>query len=84
MASWTRPSVSGQGPCPRCAHTTDWCNGKICVFGGWSGQRLLSDAYWLRMDTMRWNKATPAGEPPCNRSGHSASTVGSKIYVFGL
>jgi hypothetical protein len=46
--SWTRPSASGPAPSARCAHTTTACciengSGKLFVFGGWNGTRMLND-----------------------------------------
>eukprot|EP00727_Mastigamoeba_balamuthi_P010789 m51a1_g6332 hypothetical protein (598) ;mRNA; r:14406-16740 len=59
---WTRPSATGQGPCPRCAHTTNSFPDKAVVFGGWSGSRMVNDVYVLNLSSMRWAKqARPRG-----------------------
>ncbi len=46
--SWNRPSATGTSPPARCAHSTVVCgSGKIVVFGGWNGSRMLNDLFIL-------------------------------------
>ena len=81
--SWNRPSAPGQGPCPRCAHTTNYYKNKLYVFGGWNGSRMVNDLYILNVATLRWNKAVYSGEVPTPRAGHSAVVIGTNLVVFG-
>lgn len=81
--SWNRPSAPGQGPCPRCAHTTNYYKNKLYVFGGWNGSRMINDLYILNVGTLRWSKAAYSGEVPTPRAGHSAVVMGSNLVVFG-
>jgi len=82
--SWIRPSVTGPSPFARCAHTTDICgNGKLFVFGGWSGTRMLNDLQIFYKDSMSWNKPCTTGIVPGVRAGHTMTTIETKIYIFG-
>lgn len=81
--SWNRPSAPGQGPCPRCAHTTNYYKNKLYVFGGWNGSRMINDLYILNVGTLRWSKAAYSGEVPTPRAGHSAVVIGTNLVVFG-
>ena len=49
--SWTRPAVAGSGaPSARCAHSAELA-GKLFIFGGWNGQRMLNDCSVLHLGT---------------------------------
>jgi len=84
--SWNRPSVSGPAPSARCAQATTSCdNGKLFIFGGWNGTRMLNDLQVLHFDIepMTWSKPVTTGVVPGPRAGHTMTSVGASLYVFG-
>jgi DNA-binding CsgD family transcriptional regulator len=54
--------------------------GKIFVFGGWDGDKVINDAYSYDPHNNSWSKLPPM---PTARSNAGAVDVGSKIYVIG-
>jgi len=80
---WTKPfRVNGDPPSPRCSHGACLMQGKIFIYGGWSGSDFLSDFYVYQIDTCTWSKPITSGET-LPRAGHSVTSVGTKIFIFG-
>eukprot|EP01119_Soliformovum_irregulare_P021950 TRINITY_DN7398_c0_g1_i2.p1 TRINITY_DN7398_c0_g1~~TRINITY_DN7398_c0_g1_i2.p1 ORF type:complete len:523 (+),score=127.99 TRINITY_DN7398_c0_g1_i2:78-1646(+) len=50
--AWTRPQISGTAPPGRCAHTSEFIDQKIIVFGGGDGSRRFKDLYTLDIDQL--------------------------------
>eukprot|EP01116_Phalansterium_solitarium_P017788 TRINITY_DN4474_c0_g1_i1.p1 TRINITY_DN4474_c0_g1~~TRINITY_DN4474_c0_g1_i1.p1 ORF type:complete len:348 (-),score=91.09 TRINITY_DN4474_c0_g1_i1:466-1509(-) len=84
---WSRPTVNGVPPSARCAHTTTSCCGKLFVFGGWNGSRMLNDLHVVHCTpdpvTLTWSKPVTNGPVPEIRAGHTVTAVGAKLFVFG-
>lgn len=83
LSTWTRPSASGAAPSARCAHSTTSAGGKMVIFGGWNGGRMLNDLHLFSPDTMTWSRPITTGEPPGPRAGHTITAVGNRVFVFG-
>jgi len=82
--SWQRPSVTGPSPSARCAHTTSSVgSGKLFVFGGWNGTRMLNDLQVFHYEAMAWGRPVTTGIIPGPRAGHTMTAVGSKLFIFG-
>jgi len=47
-------------------------NGRLVLFGGWSGRRFLNDVWALDLDTGTWYQVRPSGAPPPARAWHVA------------
>lgn len=82
-STWTRPSATGSAPSARCAHATAAAGGKMVIFGGWNGGRMLNDLHLFQPDTMTWSRPITTGEPPGPRAGHTITAVGNRVFVFG-
>eukprot|EP01124_Arcella_intermedia_P024296 TRINITY_DN4049_c0_g1_i1.p1 TRINITY_DN4049_c0_g1~~TRINITY_DN4049_c0_g1_i1.p1 ORF type:complete len:705 (+),score=121.63 TRINITY_DN4049_c0_g1_i1:171-2285(+) len=79
---WLRPATNGNSPCPRCAHTTEFA-GKLFIYGGWDGSRMLGDMFILHPDSMTWSIPITTGPEPPARAGHSCTAVGTKLLLWG-
>jgi len=82
-STWTRPSATGSAPSARCAHATTSAGGKMVIFGGWNGGRMLNDLHLFLPDTMTWSRPITTGEAPGPRAGHTITAVGNRVLVFG-
>jgi hypothetical protein len=51
-------------------HDSD--NGRLLLFGGWSGRRFLNDVWALDLQTNTWYQIRPSGTPPPPRAWHAA------------
>lgn len=73
-------------PLPRMGHTAQLYDGKIIIYGGWNGFKVLNDTVFLDLSNGVENMYCWApkviGEPPA-RQFHTASIIGNKMYVFG-
>jgi len=87
LMEWVKPSVEGEAPPPRSAHTANFVKGKMFVFGGvTSQQKNFNDVYVLKTSLsgpFQWKKIEPKGIPPAPRHGHSAAVTGSNIIYYG-
>jgi hypothetical protein len=51
---WFHPTIAGDSPEPRAAHSTDLINeNKLYLFGGWNGKKAMNDLYVIDMETMQ-------------------------------
>lgn len=83
---WTKPDVYGQTPSPRRAHTSNYYNGRLIIFGGGNGVGALSDVYSLDisdLDRLEWRKLECQGSIPIGRGYHTSSLVDGKLIVIG-
>ena len=84
--SWILPSVSGEPPTKRAAHTATKIDEKyFCVFAGGDLMTVLNDTHLFNVENNTWIQIKPAGEIPNRRCGHTATMINgdSKILVFG-
>lgn len=83
---WTKPTIEGDPPSPRRAHTTCIWNQKIIIVGGGDGARALADVHTLDVsDTqnLKWEVLKPQGNPPIARGYHTSNLVKDKLIVYG-
>eukprot|EP00668_Euglena_longa_P031677 GGOE01040919.1.p1 GENE.GGOE01040919.1~~GGOE01040919.1.p1 ORF type:complete len:533 (-),score=143.79 GGOE01040919.1:245-1666(-) len=57
--------------------------GRMYVFGGWTGEQRLADLYCLDLQRWRWEQLACLGDPPSPREGHSAVVYQGQMIVFG-
>jgi len=84
--TWSIPTMSGDCPSARRAHSTFVWNDKLYVFGGGDGVHALSDLFALDLmdpSNLRWQNVSPTGQIPVPRGYHTANLVGDKLVVFG-
>jgi N-acetylneuraminic acid mutarotase len=81
--TWIQPSVGGQSPMARNAHTMTVVGTKLFLFGGHSGNKHLKDLHVFDTETLEWSEPTISGSPPKGLRGHTASLIGNKLYLFG-
>lgn len=81
--TWIQPSVSGQIPMARNAHTMTVVGTKLFLFGGHSGNKHLKDLHVFDTETFEWSEPGICGNPPKGLRGHTASLIGNKLYLFG-
>jgi N-acetylneuraminic acid mutarotase len=84
--TWSIPTISGESPSARRAHSTFVWNDKLYVFGGGDGTHALSDLFALDLmdpSNLRWQNLSPGGPVPVPRGYHTANLVGDKLVVFG-
>jgi hypothetical protein len=83
--TWIQPTVSGNIPTARNAHTMTVVGKMIYLFGGHSGYRHLNDMHIFDTSKLEWS--TPCdilGTIPPGLRGHSATLVGgNQIVLFG-
>ena len=83
---WTKPDVYGQPPSPRRAHTSNYYNGQLIVFGGGNGIGALNDVHSLDItdpSRLEWRKLECKGKTPIGRGYHSRNLVDGKLIVIG-
>ncbi|KAL2623041.1 hypothetical protein R1flu_003246 [Riccia fluitans] len=81
---WAELSGYGELPPPReFAAGASVGNGKIVIYGGWDGERWLSDVYVLDTISLEWRQLIIQGPSPSSRCGHSATMVEKRLLVFG-
>jgi len=87
LMEWIKPSVEGDSPQPRSAHSANFIKGKMYVFGGLTKkQRNLNDMWMLKpcqTGSFHWKKVEAKGNVPEPRHGHSAVVVDTNIIFFG-
>jgi N-acetylneuraminic acid mutarotase len=84
--TWSIPTIAGESPSARRAHSTFVWNDKLYVFGGGDGTHALSDLFALDLldqNNLRWNNLNAGGHVPVPRGYHTANLVGDKLVVFG-
>eukprot|EP01114_Cavostelium_apophysatum_P020580 TRINITY_DN6940_c0_g1_i1.p1 TRINITY_DN6940_c0_g1~~TRINITY_DN6940_c0_g1_i1.p1 ORF type:complete len:531 (-),score=115.10 TRINITY_DN6940_c0_g1_i1:20-1612(-) len=83
--AWYRPSVTGPAPAARYAHAAAFENGKLFVWGGWNGTRMLNDLqiFYAEPNTMTWSRPVTTGTVPDCRAGHTMTSIGTKLLIFG-
>ncbi|XP_022105530.1 rho GTPase-activating protein gacHH-like [Acanthaster planci] len=84
-STWTRLSVTGLPPAPRCDHRLMPVGRSIYLFGGCGGQnKCFNDLHALDTDSLQWSSPPVRGDPPPPRGCHSLTLHADKdIYVFG-
>jgi N-acetylneuraminic acid mutarotase len=78
--TWAPVNVTG--PSARTDHTMAALNGKVVLFGGYSGLSSDLNDTWT-FDGTTWSQVTPTGAVPPARAGHAMATLNGKIVVFG-
>jgi N-acetylneuraminic acid mutarotase len=82
---WKTITPSGKQPAKRTSHSAVIHNGKMYVFGGFSGEEYLNDLFELDLETETWTDITPLcrGDIPSPRSRFCAAVHGDSMYVLG-
>lgn len=84
---WVPVCGTGSVPSPRAGHSAALLpDGEtICVFGGISGSKWLSDSYLFNVGQLSWTrcKAGSRSARPSARSYATLTTCGSYIVLFG-
>lgn len=85
--TWTQLSPTGTLPPGRWAHTAVWDpgNAQMLVFGGWTGQMVLTDLWSFRPASNAWTELAPAAPLPPARGWQGAAwdTANARMLVFG-
>ncbi|CAO1621186.1 unnamed protein product [Sympodiomycopsis kandeliae] len=84
---WSKPEVYGsEQPSPRRAHSANYWNGHIVIFGGGNGIGALSDVWMLDVrcaTRLEWKKMPCSGKPPIGRGYHTGNIVDDKLIIIG-
>jgi len=80
---WETRDARGKQPQGRYWHTAALLDGKLVVFGGFTGTKSLNDVHLLDTEAMLWSTPLMHGTPPPAIANHSCTVVGSRIYIFG-
>lgn len=87
LMEWIQPTIEGETPQARSAHTANFVKGKMYVFGGITQQRRNLNDIWVLKATatgpLHWRKIEAKGTPPEARHGHSAAVADTNIIFFG-
>lgn len=90
--SWSRPIIKGTPPSARWGHTCSCLgDGRLLVFGGHDGNKMLNDIHILDSNNMTWSQLNlptkiQDGQMhvlPQPRAGHTITLVGKKLVLFG-
>src|SRR5688572_4205605 len=82
--TWQQISAHGQIPSPRAGHTATSAIGKIFVFGGGDGSRILNDLYIYDPGTLTFSRPTLTHLSPAARCAHTATMLDNNaMMVFG-
>ena len=68
---------------PRSKHTMVAWGGRIYVFGGDNGRRMLNDFLVSHTKDSSWARVVFTGSPPAHRYHHSAVVFRDSMFVFG-
>lgn len=83
--TWTKIDAFGHVPSGRYNHTTAIGNGCIYLYGGFNGEKVLSDFYCMSLSNYLWtlvhNKETSMRAPP--KQGHSMFFFDGYVVVVG-
>lgn len=83
--SWHEPETYGDKPTGRRSHSAWQYNGKLYVFGGYSGatSEHFNDLHQFDPVTSVWTKVSPHGNCPVPRRRQCCVMKGDKMYLFG-
>ncbi|XP_022109271.1 acyl-CoA-binding domain-containing protein 4-like isoform X2 [Acanthaster planci] len=73
--TWSQPTTSGEEPGPRCHHTMDVVEGKLWVFGGWTGKRRCNFLHCLNLATWQWRDCTATMSAVDPHSSHASAVL---------
>jgi len=82
---WRVIHPSGKLPMKRTSHAAVIFNGRMYVFGGFSGDEYLNDMFELDLETETWTEITSQyrGDIPSPRSRFCAAVHGECMYILG-
>uniref|UniRef100_V5E466 Uncharacterized protein n=2 Tax=Kalmanozyma brasiliensis (strain GHG001) TaxID=1365824 RepID=V5E466_KALBG len=83
---WSKPEVGGTAPSPRRAHTCNYYEGQLIVFGGGNGVGALNDVHTLDVNDLsrlEWRRMECSGKVPIGRGYHTSNLVDGKLIVIG-
>lgn len=82
---WRAIHPSGKEPTKRTSHSAVIYNGKMYVFGGFSGEEYLNDLFEFDLETEVWTdiSSTCRGDIPAPRSRFCAAVHGDSMYILG-
>jgi len=78
-------NYQGDAPIQRTSHASVIKNGKMYVFGGFSGENYLNDLWEFNIETETWRDITEeaSGTRPAPRSRFCAAVHGDHMYILG-
>eukprot|EP00300_Choanocystis_sp_HF-7_P000326 c10269_g1_i2.p1 GENE.c10269_g1_i2~~c10269_g1_i2.p1 ORF type:complete len:350 (-),score=56.26 c10269_g1_i2:406-1455(-) len=84
-AVWEPYNISGPPQPARSDHSAVTCISAIVIYGGRTGDGVLSDddVLFLELDEMAWKPIQSSGDVPPSRFGHTASIVDDQMIVVG-
>lgn len=84
---WSKPEVLGNAvPTARRAHSANYWNGHIIIFGGGNGVGALNDVWLLDVrdpSRLEWKELSCDGKIPIGRGYHTGNVVDDKLIVIG-
>jgi hypothetical protein len=80
--TWIQPTVTGNVPTSRNAHSMTVVGKLLYMFGGHSGTKHLNDLQIFDTTKLEWSTPVMTGSIPQGVRGHSANLVGDKIVIF--
>jgi N-acetylneuraminic acid mutarotase len=82
---WRAITPCGKQPVKRTSHASVIYNGKMYVFGGFSGEEYLNDLHEFDLETETWTEISHLcrGDIPQPRSRFCAAVHGNCMYILG-
>lgn len=82
---WRRIDAKGPFPAQRTSHASVIQDGKMYVFGGFSGENYLNDLWEFDIEKEIWTEISQdcVGEKPAPRSRFCAVVYGNSMYILG-
>jgi len=82
---WRSVKAKGVPPAQRTSHASVIKNGKMYVFGGYSGENYLNDLWEFDIQTETWTDISEqcTGDRPAPRSRFCAAVHGDHMYILG-
>jgi len=85
MRRWRRIDAKGPMPVQRTSHASVIQDGKMYIFGGFSGENYLNDLWEFDIESETWTDISQDcfGEKPAPRSRFCAAVYGNSMYILG-
>lgn len=84
--TWQWADLTGLGQLPPArdfAAAVAMGKSRIILYGGWDGDKWLSDVHVLDAASLQWREVATEGPAPPARCGHTATIVERRLLVFG-
>lgn len=73
----------GDLPPPRAGHSATLIDGRIVIFGGGDGLKIMNDIYILNLNRRTWTQAPLEKNAPTGRCAHAALAVDRRLFIHG-